>query len=86
MTPEDKIAAAAYANARATVDAGDKIVEAIDRNTEAVRHLGAEISGVALCIGLLWMGICVVGCPRAKAAPLVSDGDEIASIGTEVRR
>jgi len=24
----------------------------------------------------------VVGCPRAKAAPLISDGDEIASIGT----
>lgn len=76
MTPEDKIADAAYTTARATVDAGDKIVAAIDRNTDEVRRQGNWIF-VAL-IGILVTS----GCPSAKAAPLISDGDEIASIGT----
>ena len=76
MNPEDKIADAAYTTARATVDAGDKIVAAIDRNTDEVRRQGNWIF-VAL-IGILVTS----GCPRAKAAPLISDGDEIASIGT----
>lgn len=93
MNPEDKIADAAYTNARATVDAGDKIVEAIDRNTAAIDRNTAmlekmrnSVGSPSIWIALIWIGLCVVGCPRAKTAPLVSDGDEIASVGTEVRR
>lgn len=66
MNPEDKIADAAYTTARATVDAGEKIATAIDRNTDEVRRQGN------------WLFVALI----AKAAPLVSDGDEIASVGT----
>ena len=75
MNPEDKIADAAYTTARATVDAGEKIATAIDRNTDEVRRQGNWLF-VAL-IGILVTS----GCPCAKAAPLVSDGDEIG-VGT----
>lgn len=60
----------------------DKIVAAIDRNTEAVNSLRNSVGAPGLWLCLLWAGLCVVGCPNAKASPLVSDGDEIANIGT----
>lgn len=60
----------------------DKIVAAIDRNTEAVNSLRNSVGAPGVWLFLLWAGLCVVGCPKAKAAPLVSDGDEIASVGT----
>jgi len=67
----------------------DKLIAAIDRNTEEVKNAAED---VAYCICLTGATIFAVlffimltltiGCPRAKAAPLVSDGDEIASVGT----
>lgn len=86
MNPEDKIADAAYKTARATVDAGEKIATAIDRNTEAMKSAAREIKdaiyGGALAIWfVLFFIMLTIGCPRAKAAPLVSDGDEIG-VGT----
>ena len=83
MTPEDKLADAAYTSARATVDAGDKIIAAIDRNTEAVK--GNRALEFAVLVLILFFGI-IITALLAKAAPLVSDGDEIASVGKEVRR
>lgn len=66
----------------------DRIVAAIERNTEQVKHLTTSSNGRN---GLLLVSIfafCLyTGCPPcAKSAPLVSDGDEIASVGTEVRQ
>lgn len=67
----------------------DKLIAAIDRNTEEVKNAAEDVA-YSICLTgmgifalllffLLWL---IVGCPRANAAPLVSDGDEIASVGT----
>ena len=75
---EDKIADAAYTTARATVDAGHKIVSAIERNTAEIRSQGNWIWAAMMMLAVVLAAS--NGCPRAKAAPLVSDGDEIASL------
>ena len=104
MTPEDKIADAAYTNARATVETGKEITAAIDRNTEAVERQTTWLQlpeedplldvakDIRDWLRVIFIFIVVativllVAISSAKAAPLVSDGDEIASLGTEVRR
>lgn len=69
----------------------DKIIAAIDRNTKAIEDSTyALIQAISVSHGaiftVLFFIMLTIGCPRAKAAPLVSDGDEIASVGTEVRQ
>ena len=50
----------------------EKLVAAIDRNTEAVRSVKRELGNVSVMLGIIWLGICVVGCPHAKAYPLLT--------------
>lgn len=76
MTPEDKLA-----------DAAEKVAAAIDRNTEQVRQFKSQAGSVGLWLFLLWAGLCVFGCPRAKAAPITTTpGDPCGAttIRTEV--
>lgn len=65
----------------------DKIVAAIDRNTKQLKKIaeGGLMRNLILVLAYALLAF-TIGCPRAKAAPLVSDGDEIASVGTEVRQ
>lgn len=59
------------------------IVAAIDRNTEAVKLAADRAMWQRRVIAMILVAIpFTLSCPRAKAAPLVSDGDKIASIGT----
>lgn len=62
----------------------EKIVAAIDRNTRAINS-HRDWTFAILMLLVFFLGI-IITALSAKAAPLVSDGDEIASVGTEVRR
>lgn len=48
----------------------NRIVAAIDRNTEAITSFRRQVGSAGLWLFLLWLGICVFGCPRAKASPI----------------
>lgn len=50
-------------------DDTSEIVNALDRNTEAVKSVGSGIGCLSL---LLCLAICIIGCPRAYTAPLLS--------------
>ncbi len=58
----------------------DKIIAAIDRNTDAVERQTAWLLDVAIIIWIIILTLLIA--ISAKAAPLISDGDEIASVGT----
>lgn len=60
----------------------DKIIAAIDRNTEAVRGVKGEVGNVGMMLGIIWLGICVIDCPRAKASPILTMPEPIYEIGT----
>lgn len=61
----------------------DKLIAAIDRNTAQLKEIASSGFTRNLILVSAYAFLVVnIGCPRAKSAPLVSDGDEIASVGT----
>lgn len=59
----------------------DKIVEAIDRNTESLESVGRFIfSGAILIWFVLLLILCAIGCPRAESAPLMPPLDQLIII------
>ena len=60
MTPEDT----------------DKIIAAIDRNTEVQKGVRSRLGWVLYVLVLLWFYAFAAGCPKAKAAPLLTAAPE----------
>ncbi len=59
------------------VTAIDRNTESIDRNTQAIMDFKSSVGNVGMWLFLLlWLGICVVGCPRATSAPLLTAAPE----------
>jgi len=54
----------------------DKIVAAIDRNTEKLEGIKSRLWWIALMLVNIWIASLGAGCPKAKAAPLLTAAPE----------